>query len=106
MGRPVKIADLARQMIELSGLKPDEEIQIEFTGLRPGEKLFEELIHVGENLTPTTHPKIVRFVSQPVPLKEARRHLEILNAELHATNPEQLKLLLKNAVPEYSPYLS
>lgn len=106
MGRPVKIADLARQMIELSGLKPDKDIQIEFTGLRPGEKLFEELIHVGENLTPTTHPKIVRFVSQPVPLKEARRHLEILNAELHATNPEQLKLLLKNAVPEYSPYLS
>lgn len=59
MGEPVKILDLARQMIELSGLKPDLDIQIEFSGLRPGEKLYEEPIHVSEAVTRTAHPKIL-----------------------------------------------
>ncbi|MFZ4599912.1 MAG: polysaccharide biosynthesis protein [Terrimicrobiaceae bacterium] len=59
MGEPVRILDLARQMIVLSGFKPDEDIRIEFTGLRPGEKLFEETTHTEENVTVTTHPKIL-----------------------------------------------
>jgi FlaA1/EpsC-like NDP-sugar epimerase len=58
MGEPVKIVDLARQMIELSGFKPDEDIKITFTGLRPGEKLYEEPIHEMENVEPTSHPKV------------------------------------------------
>ncbi len=106
MGKPVKIVDLARQLIELSGLRPNEDIQIEFIGLRPGEKLFEELSYRGENLTTTPHPKIMRFVSQPVPLKIARELLAELNAELYRAESNQLKLLLKKGVPEYQPYLT
>ena len=69
MGKPIKIVELARQLIELNGLKPDEDIQIEFTGLRPGEKLFEELSHRAENITPTDHPKIC--VCHKPPLRRA-----------------------------------
>ena len=70
MGKPVKIVDLARQLIELHGLRPDEDIEIEFTGLRPGEKLFEELSHHGENFKATNHAKIMRFVCTPARLDQ------------------------------------
>lgn len=105
MGKPVKIVDLARQLIELSGLKPDEDIEIAFTGLRPGEKLFEELSYKGENITPTNHPKILRFVCEPKPMKDVRKHLDLLAAHLHDAEANQLKLMLKDAVPEYQPFL-
>jgi FlaA1/EpsC-like NDP-sugar epimerase len=105
MGKPVKIVDLARQMIELSGLKPDEDIQIEFIGVRPGEKLFEEITHTGENFVPTTHPKICRFISQPVDLEQLRKTLHELRSTLHRVEASQLKLLLRQAVPDYAPYL-
>ncbi|MDR2845210.1 MAG: polysaccharide biosynthesis protein, partial [Puniceicoccales bacterium] len=75
MGKPVKIADLARQMIELSGFRPDVDIPIEFIGLRPGEKLFEELQHVGETHQATEHPEIMRFVSTPPSLENIERAL-------------------------------
>ena len=58
MGRPVKIADMAKRMIELSGFDPDKEISIIYTGLRPGEKLYEELLSNKENTLPTAHNKI------------------------------------------------
>jgi FlaA1/EpsC-like NDP-sugar epimerase len=58
MGEPVKIADLARHMIELSGFRPDKDIKIEYTGLRPGEKLYEEVLSDKENTKETPHPKI------------------------------------------------
>ena len=106
MGKPVKIVDLARQMIELSGLKPDEDIQIEFIGIRPGEKLFEEITHTGENFVPTTHPKICRFISQPAGLALMRKTLQTLRENLHQAGPEDLKLLLRTAVPDYSPCLT
>jgi len=105
MGKPVKIVDLARQMIELSGLKPDEDIQIEFVGIRPGEKLFEEISHRGESFRPTSHPKILRFVSSPLDLGEIQRILRRLGGGLFQCEPDQLKLLLKEAVPEYDPDL-
>jgi FlaA1/EpsC-like NDP-sugar epimerase len=106
MGNPVKILDLARQLIELSGLRPGEDIEIEFVGLRPGEKLFEELSHQGENITSTNHPKIMRFVSQPQPLATVKNVFENLSSELHRVEAVQLKLMLKQAVPEYQPYLT
>ena len=105
MGKPVKIVDLARQLIELSGLKPDDDIEIVFTGLRPGEKLFEELSYQAENLNPTEHQKILRLLSHPQPLKEVRKQIEVLEAHLHNAESNQLKLLLKEMVPEYQPYL-
>jgi FlaA1/EpsC-like NDP-sugar epimerase len=106
MGSPVKIVDLARQMIELSGLKPDEDIQIEFTGVRPGEKLFEEVTRKGENFAPTTHPKICRYISQTVNLAQIRETFQELRASLHHADPNQLKSLLRKAVPDYAPYLA
>jgi FlaA1/EpsC-like NDP-sugar epimerase len=106
MGEPVKIVDLARQLIELNGLRPDEDIEIEYVGLRPGEKLFEELSHQGENIKPTNHPKIMRFVAQPLALDEVRRTLQELTLDMHQLEPGQLKLRIKKAVPEYQPYFS
>jgi FlaA1/EpsC-like NDP-sugar epimerase len=58
MGEPVKVLDVAKNLIRLSGLEPDKDIQIKYTGLRPGEKLYEELFSDGEQLLPTHHPKI------------------------------------------------
>lgn len=106
MGEPVKIVDLARQLIELSGLQPDVDIEIKFTGLRPGEKLFEEISHRGENMVDTKHPKIMRFVCQPRDLEEVRGHLERLTARLHQTERNQLKMLIQEMVTEYKPYLA
>jgi FlaA1/EpsC-like NDP-sugar epimerase len=61
MGEPVRIADLARDLIRLSGLEPERDIEIKYTGLRPGEKLFEELFNVGEDYGRTEHEKIFRY---------------------------------------------
>ena len=106
MGEPVKIVDLAKQLIELSGLIPDEDIDIEFVGLRPGEKLFEELQHTDENTQPTEHEKIFCFVSEPRKLEEIEAIFDGLRPILHTAEPSELKLKLKEAVPEYKPYLN
>lgn len=106
MGKPIRIVDLARQLIELSGFKPDEDIEIVFTGLRPGEKLFEELSYQRENLTTTDHPRILRFVTQPPPLETVQCTLDQLAAQIHRVERTQFKLMLKQAVPEYQPYLT
>ena len=103
MGQPVKIVDLARQMIELSGFRPDEDIEIKFTGLKPGEKLFEELQHHTEEYAPTTHPRIMRFTSA-VPTADIAA-LGEAETQLHTLDSNDLKRLLQRAVPEYSPYL-
>jgi FlaA1/EpsC-like NDP-sugar epimerase len=102
MGEPVRIVDLAEEMIRLSGLRPGEDIEIVFTGLRPGEKLFEELYAAGENLQPTRHPKILiadRAEGIPVHLLRVLRRLE----ESADGSPERILALLQEAVPEYRP---
>lgn len=104
MGKPIRIADLAQQLIELSGFKLGEDIDIEYVGLRPGEKLYEELQHQRENLVPTPHPKILRFVSEPLPLGKIVEYFNHLRNCLYELEPNQLKLLIKSIVPEYRPY--
>jgi FlaA1/EpsC-like NDP-sugar epimerase len=103
MGKPIKIADLARQMIELSGLKPDRDIQIEFTGLRPGEKLYEELSHEGEDIATTEHEKIRRLVCDPQPFPEVETVLRELASAISVAKAGELKALLKRLIPEYTP---
>lgn len=105
MGQPIRIVDLATQLIELCGLKAGEDIQIEYVGLRPGEKLFEELQHQAENLAPTNHPKILRFISEPHAFDWVTDQFSKLHHCLHALEPNELKLLLKAIIPEYHPFL-
>ena len=105
MGEPIRIVDLARQMIELSGFQPDEDIQIEFTGLRPGEKLFEELQHEGENMEESNHQKIRRFVCEASAMEEVTLVFEELREGTKKGDARDLKMTLRRAVPEYRPYL-
>ncbi len=106
MGQPMKIVDLAKQLIELSGLEPEKDIEIQFTGLRPGEKLYEELNHTSENLAPTDHPKIMRFISTPLPLDPLRNELDRMLAEAPGMDPQRVKSAIKELVPEYEPYMA
>lgn len=102
MGRPVKIVDLARQMIELSGFKVDDDIEIKFTGLKPGEKLYEELQHKTEQYTETSHPRIMRFTTNAM---FSESGVQELRQRLYDMDSNQLKNMLKRLVPEYTPFL-
>lgn len=102
MGDPVKIVDLARQMIELSGFKPDQDIKIEFTGLRPGEKLYEEPIHTDENVTRTGHPKILILRDEKRPSNRAViGDLLGFVHEMPRNDVARLKEWLGARIPEY-----
>ena len=100
MGEPIKIHDLAKQMIELSGFVPDEDIKIEFTGLRPGEKLYEEPIHQAENVHPTNHPKLLRLVGNG-DVEDINSDLEALRDRLANMPDGEVKAWLMAKVPEY-----
>jgi FlaA1/EpsC-like NDP-sugar epimerase len=104
MGDPVKIVDLARNLILLSGLQPDRDIKIQFTGVRPGEKLFEELNLQHEYFVPTSHDKIRSYVCHhnldAIQIKENIHRLQQIIEEQDVTS---LLLLLKELVPDYSP---
>ncbi len=106
MGEQIKVADLARNMIVLAGLVPGKDVDIVFTGLRPGEKLYEELFEDGERVEPTTHPKINRAVGTPVPLGELGGWLESLPTALPKRDEEELLQDLKRLVPSFQSYLS
>ena len=100
MGEPIRIQDLARQMIELCGFVPDQDIKIEFVGLRPGEKLYEEPIHKGENIGPTAHKKIHRLTNH-LHGGSTLENLEKIKTTLYQTNSRDLKNWLGQQIPEY-----
>jgi len=101
MGEPVKIVDLARDMIRLSGLELGQDIDIQFVGQRPGEKLFEELNCDGERHQPTSHPKIQVAESGPVDLAVLQGALEELQ---HAADGPEMAVIasLRGLVPQYA----
>ena len=103
MGEPVKIVDLARDLILLSGLRPDEDIKIEFTGMRPGEKLYEELNTMLENTAPTTHEKIRIFVGNGMPEGDMVAWINYLREICKARDAGRLVVALKEIVLDYSP---
>mgnify|MGYP001108070106 CR=1 FL=1 len=109
MGTPVKIADMARDMIRLSGKVPDQDIQIVYTGLRPGEKLYEELITQGEGIVATAHEKIMVLKRNGMDLDSAepdrriREQISRLSAAAGTFDASKIKAVLKDIVPEYSP---
>jgi len=101
MGQPVKIADLARKMIKLSGLEPDVDIKVVFTGLRPGEKLYEELLISGEDNLPTHHPKILIARVIRSGKAEVDAHLAELAHLAAAQNNQHIVAKMKEILPEY-----
>ncbi len=100
MGEPVRIVDLARDLITLSGFVPDVDVKIEFTGLRPGEKLFEELAHAEEHADRTRHPKIFVGRGAPRTWEDMAAAIERLSAMADASS-DAIRAELKAAVPEY-----
>ncbi len=103
MGEPVLIVDLARDLIRLSGLEPDRDIPIVFTGLRPGEKLFEELRFDGEGLNPTSHEKIRVLNGGSIEIEKINAWLDQLAPIVSAKNAHGLISKLQEIVPEYTP---
>ena len=108
MGQPVKIIDLARRMIELSGLElrdaqhPEGDIEIEITGLRPGEKLYEELL-IGDNPMPTQHPRIMKAREDCLTWKELQARLTELEKALDANDVGVIRPMLQQLVSGYLP---
>ncbi|MBP9011527.1 MAG: polysaccharide biosynthesis protein [Syntrophaceae bacterium] len=112
MGTPVKIADMARNLIRLSGKEPDEDIKIIYTGLREGEKLYEELITEGEDILPTTHKNVMVLKSNGLSAntschEETRlnlyRQIDELMSLARSYDARAIKAKLKEIVPEYTP---
>lgn len=101
MGEPVKILDLARQMIRLAGLKPDQDVKIKFTGLRPGEKLFEELFHGAEKPVPTAHKGLLMASPRLVELTLIQNTLEIMAQCVVNGDEKTAMTLLYKMVPEF-----
>jgi len=100
MGEPVKVLYLAEQMIRLSGKVPEEDIKIEFTGLRPGEKLHEELFHSDENLTDTSHKKVMLAQSRKTDWKTLEETMDAFHQAIDEFDEEVLIALIQKLVPE------
>ena len=104
MGQSMKILDVARQMIALSGFQEGEDIEIEFTGLKPGEKLYEEVQHLSETHEATDHSRVMRFVAGG----ERADSVQSMQADLAALadgDASEIKHTIRRFVPEYTPYL-
>ena len=101
MGQPVKIQYLAEQMIRLAGKRPGEDIRVEFTGLRPGEKLFEELFHPQEDYQPTRHPKIMHAQPRELAAQSIQQQLLRLRQASQQYDSAQMLEILQQLVPEF-----
>lgn len=101
MGKPVKIVDLAKKMISLSGLRESIDIQIKYTGLRPGEKLYEELLYQKENTIPTNNPKIFRAETIRHEYTQIREHIKHLLATAYTYNKQETVRYMKKIDPEF-----
>ncbi len=103
MGDPVRIVDLARNLILLSGLRPDEDIRIEFTGTRPGEKLYEELSHLEEGTVATQHEKVRVFAAHAIRQPDMKACLSVLRDGCANRNAAAVVAALTTAIPDYTP---
>ncbi|MHC8508093.1 MAG: polysaccharide biosynthesis protein [Rhodospirillales bacterium] len=103
MGAPVKIIDLARQMIRLAGFEPDTDIAVKITGPRPGEKIHEEVFHAGETHVPTDKPGVLLARPRAAPLADLKADLESLTAAARAADRDGVKAALRRLAPEYTP---
>jgi FlaA1/EpsC-like NDP-sugar epimerase len=105
MGEPVRIVDMARDLIRLHGLEPDRDIPIEFIGLRPGEKLYEELITVGEGIFGTSHNKIMVLRNNGSNPSDLLKEIEELILIARTGDSMAIKKKLRKIIPEYSPQI-
>jgi len=103
MGEPVKMEDLARQMIRLHGLRPDKDIQIIHTGLRPGEKLFEEIFYAAEDVRPTAADGVLAARAQVPVWADLQQPVEALLAAGAARDEATVLAALKTLAPEFQP---
>jgi FlaA1/EpsC-like NDP-sugar epimerase len=101
MGEPIKILDLAKEMIKLSGFEPDKDIPIVFTGTRPGEKLFEEILTAEEGTISTKNQKIFIAKLSEVDENKLNQGLEKLKKVTHNLDKEGIKTILKGLIPSY-----
>ncbi len=101
MGKPVNITDLARKMILLSGMQPGKDIEIVFSGLREGEKLYEELLNQSEDTIPTHHNKILIGKVEPYAYEEINRYIELFFDLVHDKNELKMVALMKELIPEF-----
>lgn len=102
MGEPVKILDLARNLILLSGHKPDEDIKITFTGLRPGEKLYEEMLMKEEGMQDTENKLI--HIGKPIEMDEEKFLMQLENLKEYVEQePEDIREYVREIVPTYTP---
>ena len=98
MGEPVKIIDLAKNMIRLSGLEVGVDIDIEIAGLRPGEKLYEELLNDQENTMPTHHPKILIGKTRDYQIDDVRQYFSDISMQ---KTPIEMVKFMKQVIPEF-----
>ncbi|MBL7860675.1 MAG: polysaccharide biosynthesis protein [Cyclobacteriaceae bacterium] len=101
MGSPIKIVDLARKMISLSGLQPEKDIEIVYTGLREGEKLYEELLNNSEDTLPTHHEKILIGKVEPYAYEEINKYIELFYDFVNDRNELKMVALMKELIPEF-----
>jgi FlaA1/EpsC-like NDP-sugar epimerase len=103
MGAPIKIMKLAQDLIKLLAYEPEKEIKIQITGLRPGEKLYEELITKGEGIVPTKHEKIMVLQGDGKSKQEIEKLLICLARTAAVHDSKGIKVILKEIIPEYTP---